>query len=202
MGKATAIEAAHLREQHLVDLHPMLRLPLVALAFPVVRRRPRPQLETFLDAVNAVVLADDEVSLFEYCLSRLLTVQLRESLDPSRYVAFGRRKPAELRKEISTLLAVVAEAGHADSTGAQHPYLVGMQRILPDEHIPFRSPGSAPFALEDVWMPLDSLGPLANHMPVSAVTAAVCHDCLIIVSAATQLRSHCYVSPRPTLNTP
>ncbi|MGQ4661570.1 M48 family metalloprotease [Lysobacter sp. F6437] len=193
LGKATAIEAAHLREQHLVDLHPMLRLPLVALAFPVIRRRPRPQLETFLDAVNAVVLADDEVSLFEYCLSRLLTVQLRESLDPSRYVAFGRRKPAELRKEISTLLAVVAEAGHADSTGAQHAYLAGMQRILPDEHIPFRSPGSAPLALEDVWTPLDSLGPLAKQLLVEAVTAAVSHDGRINVAEAELLRTICGV---------
>ena len=166
LGKATAIEAAHLRERHLADLHPMLRLPLVALAFPVARRRPRPQLEVFLDAVNALVLADDDVSLFEYCLSRLLTVQLRESLDPSRHVAFGRRKATGLAAEIATLLAGMAQAGHADAAGAQHAYLAGMQRILPREHIAYRPSANMPLALEDVWMPLDSLDPLAKQLLV------------------------------------
>jgi len=193
LGKATAIEAAHLREQHLVDLHPMLRLPLVALAFPVVRRRPRPQLEVFLDAVNALVLADDDVSLFEYCLSRLLTVQLRESLDPSRHVAFGRSKAINLSAEIATLLAVVAQAGHADAAAAQHAYLAGMQRILPREHIAYRPTANVPLALEDVWMPLDSLDPLAKQLLVEAVTVAASHDGRVSVAEAELLRTVCGV---------
>ncbi|GAB2614737.1 M48 family metallopeptidase [Novilysobacter erysipheiresistens] len=193
LGKATAIEAAHLREQHLADLHPMLRLPLVALAFPVVRRRPRPQLEVFLDAVNALVLADDDVSLFEYCLSRLLTVQLRESLDPSRHVAFGRRKATDLAAEIATLLAVVAQAGHADAAAAQHAYLAGMQRILPREHVVYRPPANVPLALEDVWTPLDSLDPLAKQLLVEAVTVAASHDGRVSVAEAELLRTVCGV---------
>ena len=79
-------------EQLLDELHPMLRLPLAALAFPVLRLRPRPELDTFLDTVHAVVNADGEVSLFEYCLGRLLQVQVRESLDPATHAQFGRRK--------------------------------------------------------------------------------------------------------------
>ena len=55
------------------------------------------------------------VSLFEYCLGRLLEVQVRESLDPSRHARFGRRKPGSVRQEFATLLAVVAQAGHADA---------------------------------------------------------------------------------------
>ena len=193
LGKAVAIEAAHLRAQHLATLHPMLRLPLAALAFPVMRRRPRPQLEVFLDAVNAMVLADDDVSLFEYCLSRLLTVQLRESLDPSRHVAFGRRRPSQLKDEIAALLAVVAGAGHADPRAAQHAYLAGLQRILPDDHVAYRQPGNGVRALEECWMPLDSLGPLAKQLLVEAVTIAVSHDGRINVAEAELLRTICGV---------
>src|SRR5690606_20334111 len=50
LGEGVADEAMRLRDTALQGLHPMLRLPLAALAFPVLRLRPRPQLESFLDA--------------------------------------------------------------------------------------------------------------------------------------------------------
>ena len=82
LGPEAADHAARIHQQLVADLHPMLRLPLAAMAFPVLRLRPRPQLDAFMDSVHAVVNADGEVSLFEYRLGRLLTVQVRESLDP------------------------------------------------------------------------------------------------------------------------
>src|SRR5690606_39958648 len=106
LGKSVATEAARLQQDHLLALHPMLRMPLAMLAFPVLRLRPRPELATFLDTVHAVIHADGRVSLFEYCLGRLLEVQLREALDPGRYARFGRRKPGNVRREFATLLAV------------------------------------------------------------------------------------------------
>src|SRR5688500_1651818 len=92
LGPGVADHAQRVHQQLLDELHPLLRLPLAALAFPVLRLRPRPDLDAFLDTVHAVVHADGEVSLFEYCLGRLLHVQVRESLDPSRHARFGRRK--------------------------------------------------------------------------------------------------------------
>src|SRR5690606_18327367 len=112
LGVQVAAEARRLREEFLEALHPLLRMPLAALAFPAMRLRPRPELATFLDTVHAVVHADGRVSLFEYCLGRLLEVQLREALDPGRYARFGRRKPGNVRGEFATLLAVVAHAGN------------------------------------------------------------------------------------------
>src|SRR5690606_16178666 len=134
-GQSVAVDAGQLHRQYLAPLHPMLRIPLAELAFPVLRRRPRPQLETFLDAVHAMGMADGKLSLFEYCLGRLLTLQLRESLSPARYAGIGRRQPSQVRQEIATLLAVVASAGHGDHAGGRHAYLAGMQRILPGDHI-------------------------------------------------------------------
>ena len=96
----------------------MLRLPLAALAFPVLRMRPRPQLETFLDTVHAAVHADGDVSLFEYCLAQLLRVHVREALDPARYARFGRRKPGSVRREFATLLPYAPPAGGVQALDA------------------------------------------------------------------------------------
>lgn len=202
LGQTIAVDADQLHRQQLSGLHPMLRIPLAELAFPVLRRRPRPQLELFLDAVHAVGMADGQLSLFEYCLGRVLTLQLRESLSPARHAGIGRREPAALRNEIATLLAVVASAGHGDAVGARHSYLAGMQRILPAASIEYRPPANAPHALEQVWVPLDALDPLAKRVLVEAVTVAISHDGRISVAESELLRTvcamlHCPLPPLP-----
>ncbi len=194
LGTAVATEADHLRETHLLALHPMLRLPLAAMAFPVLRRRPRPDIATFLDTVHAMTHADDHVSLFEYCLGRLLEVQLREALDPARHARFGRRKPGNVKQEFATLLAVVAEAGNpGDRAAAQRAYLAGMQRVLPRDHVPYAPPARGVLALDDVWEPLDALDPLAKQVMVEAITAAVSHDGQVSVAESELLRTICGV---------
>lgn len=193
LGEETAAFATRIHEQLVADLHPMLRLPLAALAFPVLRLRPRPDLDRFLDTVFAVVNADGEVSLFEYCLGRLLTVQVMESLDPSRHARFGRRKPGNVRNEFATLLAVVAHAGHEDAASARRAYLAGLQRVLPRDHLPYAPPANGVLALDAVWEPLDALDPLAKQAMVEAVTAAVSHDGRVSVAEAELLRTICGV---------
>lgn len=191
LGSEVADHALRIHQQLTADLHPMLRLPLAALAFPVLRLRPRPQLDAFMDTVQAVVHADGQVSLFEYCLGRLLTVQVRESLDPSRYARFGRRKPGNVRNEFATLLAVVAQAGHEDRASAQHAYLAGLQRVLPRDHLPYAPPANGVLALDAVWEPLDALDPLAKQAMVEALTAAVSRDGRVSVAESELLRTIC-----------
>ena len=194
MGDEVAREALALHGGDLQQLHPMQRLPLAALAFPVLRRRPRPELETLLDTVHAIVHCDGRVSLFEYCLGRLLEVQLRESLDPARHARFGRRKPGNVRGEFATLLAVVAHAGNpGDPAAAQRAYLAGLQRVLPRDHLPYAPPAEGVLALDAVWPALDALEPLAKQLMVEAVTAAASHDGRISVAESELLRTICGV---------
>ncbi|WP_394001215.1 M48 family metallopeptidase [Luteimonas sp. WGS1318] len=194
LGTAIATEAEHLQQTHLLTLHPMLRLPLASMAFPVLRRRPRPEIGAFLDTVHAMVHADDHVSLFEYCLGQLLEVQLREALDPARHARFGRRKPGNVKQEFATLLSVVAWAGNpGDRAAAQRAYLAGMQRVLPRDHVPYTPPTRGVLALDDVWEPLDALDPLAKQVLVEAITAAVSHDGQVSVAESELLRTICGV---------
>ena len=189
----TGLQAQRIHQQLTADLHPMLRLPLAALAFPVLRQRPRPRLDAFLDAVDAVVHADGDVSLFEYCLAQLLRVHVREALDPARYARFGRRKPGSVRREFATLLALVAQAGHQDDASAQRAYLAGLQRVLPRDHLPYAPPAGGVQALDAVWEPLDALDPLAKQAMVEAITAAIAHDGRVSVAESELLRTLCGV---------
>jgi Zn-dependent protease with chaperone function len=193
LGEAIAARSEDVHRQHLAGLHPLLRLPLAALAFPVLRLRPRPELDAFLDTVHAVVHADERVSLFEYCLGRLLQVQVRESLDPGRHARFGRSRLAQVRSEVSTLLCVVAQHGHGDAAEAQRAYLAGIQRVLPRDHLPYRPREHGVLALDTVWAPLDALDPLARQALVEAVTAAISHDGRISVAESELLRTICGV---------
>jgi Zn-dependent protease with chaperone function len=201
-GEAAAQQAFELRRQHLEALHPALRLPLASLAFPVLRQRPRPELDVFLDTIEAMVHADGRVSVFEYCLSKLLQVQVREALDPARHTRFGRNKATGVRQEFATLLAVVAQAGHPDDpVQAQRAYLAGLQRVLPRDHLAYAPPAGGVQALDAVWAPLDALAPPAKEMLVEALVDAVSRDQQVGVAEAELLRTVCAVlhCPLPAL---
>ena len=193
LGAGVAGEAARLQRELIDELHPMLRLPLAALAFPVLRLRPRPELDTFLDTVHAVVNADGDVSLFEYCLGRLLQVQVRESLDPAKHAKFGRRKLTDVRSEVATLLCVVAQAGNADPADAKRAYLAGIQRVLPRDHLPYLPRANGVLALDEAWTPLDALDPMARQALIEGLTATISHDGRITVAESELLRTICGV---------
>ena len=193
LGSAVAEAAVQCHAGPLEGLHPILRLPLAALAFPVLRLRPRPELATFLDTVHAVVHADGEVSLFEYCLGKLLQVQVVDSLEPGRHAGFGRRKLPQAGSEIATLLCVVARSGHADPQQAQRAYLAGIARVLPRAHLPYLERDGGVRALDGVWEALDALDPLARQALVEGITATIAHDDRVTVAESELLRTICGV---------
>lgn len=193
LGDDIADHALRVHQQLVADLHPMLRLPLAALAFPVLRLRPRPQLDAFMAAIDAVVKADDRVSLFEYCLGRLLAVQVIESLEPARHARIGWRKLDGARNEVALLLAVVAQTGSGEAMLAQRAYIAGMQHVFPQQHPPYAPPAQGVLALDPAWEVLDALHPLAKQSLVEAVTAAISHDGRVDVAEAELLRTICAV---------
>jgi Zn-dependent protease with chaperone function len=193
LGRDTAVLTAALRNERLVDLHPMLRLPLAALAFPVLRQRPRAQLDHALDTVHAVVNTDGRVSVFEYCLGTLLETQMREAMAPSRHAPFGRRRIAQCAPQVATLLALIAQAGHDNTHDALRAYLAGLQSALPQQHIDYAPPAEGVLALDAIWPVLDALEPAGKQRLVEAAAAAVSHDGRISVAESELLRTVCGV---------
>ena len=179
--------------ERMEDLNPMLRLPLAALAFPQLRRRPRAELRAFMDNIYALVHADGEVTLFEYCLGRLLRTQVAEAIDPSRAKASGGRRlgNAEMTQAVVSLLAVLAQAGHDNPADATRAYNAGLMRLYPRLNSPYKPPVDRLAVLDDVLPKLDQVEPMGKELLLEGLVAAISHDGQVSVAEAELLRTVC-----------
>jgi Zn-dependent protease with chaperone function len=190
LDEASADQA--LAQQAAVEgLHPMLRLPLASLAFPLLRRRPRPELEKFLEVCDVLIHSDGQIGLFEYCLARMLRRQVIEALDPSRYRTAGRRKLAQSRDALADLFSVLAEHGHENEPGAKRAFHAGLALVLPGATLVYAPPRDWVSALDRALPPLDAIDPLGKQLLVEGLVAAISHDGRIAVAEAELLRVVC-----------
>jgi len=185
----------------IANLHPMQRLPLAALAFPALRRRPRAQLDVFTATLRSLVEADGRVTLGEYCLARLVGVQLVDALDPASSRVVGRLKLGDVERELKDVLAIVAQHGHDDTPAAQRAYALGIGEVLPAATLVHVPPSDWMEALDRALPRLDRLGAAGKEMVVSALTRAISADGMVSVAEAELLRTICAVlhCPLPPL---
>ncbi|MBN8482744.1 MAG: M48 family metallopeptidase [Xanthomonadales bacterium] len=176
---------------HVARLHPMQRLPLAALAFPALRRRPRAQLEVFVITLRQLIEADGRVGLDEYCLARLVGVLVVDALAPAKTRVMGRLKPAHVRAELCDVFAIVAAHGHEDSEGARRAYALGLHEVLPDVKPEYAPPGDWSLVLDRALPCLDQLAPAGKEMAVRGLTRAISADGMVSVAEAELLRTIC-----------
>jgi Zn-dependent protease with chaperone function len=171
------------------SLHPVLRLPLAELAFPVLRRRPRPQQDAVLATIYALTQADGHVDLGEYCLSRLLYRELYESMHRTSPWQ-GRRAPREaVNQAAATLLAVLAAAGQPDRAVAEAAYRAGLAQVVPGAVLPF---GPVPAVqLEGLWPVLDGLDGPEKQFLVAGMVTVIGDDGVMTVAEIELLRTVC-----------
>lgn len=186
----TAAEVVALAEQT-KSLHPMQRLPLAALAFPALRRHPRPKLQTFVIALTQLIKADGRVSLDEYCLAKLVGVQVIDALNPAATRVMGRVKLGETAMELCDLFAVMAEYGHDDIDGARRAYALGLNEVLPDIKPVYTPPQDWALALDRALPRLDALAPAGKELVVRGLTHAISADGVVSVNEAELLRTVC-----------
>ncbi|MBA8889777.1 Zn-dependent protease with chaperone function [Dokdonella fugitiva] len=175
----------------LAGLHPMQRLPLAALAFPALRRRPRAQLEAFIALLDELVEADGQVTLDEYCLARLVGLQVGDALDPATTRILGRLKLGDVAAELKDVLAIVARHGHDDAVAAQRAYALGLADVLPAATIAYAPPSAWMAALDRALPRLDRLGAAGKELVVGGLTRAISADGTVSVAEAELLRTIC-----------
>ena len=176
----------------LTTLSPIARLPLAALAFPALKQLPEGRQQTLLSALDALVRADGKVDLNEYCLARLLRMQLQEARQPRRTPVDGLKKLPACRDSVILVCAIVAAGGCSDEASARRAWLLAMQQAFPGEAIEWSPPPAAwqaPFerALDD----LDGLMPVAKELVIQSLLAAIHADGQISVEEAELLRVIC-----------
>jgi len=184
-------ESTEKQLSHVGELHPMLRLPLAALAFPALRRLPRSDLHRFVRCADVLVHLDGKVGLFEYCLSRLLQTQVIEALDPARYRPSGKRKLAQCKQSLADLFGTIAAYGHDDPDAMRRAYIAGLLVVLPQERFELAPPKQWHQALDRALRELDGLDAAGKQLLVQGLVVACSHDGRITLAEAELLRTVC-----------
>lgn len=185
----------------LSDLHPMLRLPLAQLAFPALKRRPRPEVDRFVKALNDLVHADGQVDLDEYCLAKLVQAQVVAALDPSASFKSGARKLADASDDLRDLAALVAHFGNDSDEDARRAFQMAMSDALPNVQALYAIPDDWQAALDRALEALTRLTPEGKQLTVQALTRAIAADGKVSVAESEMLRVVCAVlgCPLPPL---
>lgn len=184
---------ANLQNMHgqIAALHPMQHLPLAALAFPALRRRPRQHLQILVAALERVIKADGRVSLAEYCLAKLVGIQVIDALDPAASRVGGRVKLNDVMGDLRDLYSIVARYGHADAASARKAYLLGMNEVNGRAIVDYSPPENWAQALDRALPRLNRLAPAGKELVVRGLVHAIGADSAVTVQEAELLRTVC-----------
>lgn len=199
-GPARSSATASLR--HALEALPAAqRLPLVALTFPRLRRRPREELMQLLATVSQLIRADGHIGMFEFCMGYQLRMQVTDALNPARAEVIGSAKLADCRDQVVALLTALAQCGHDDAVRARQAFLAGINHLYPREVLRYTPLSNAVAPLEDALSKLNQLNAHSKQYLIEALVTTLNHDHRMTVGEAELLRVVCAAlhCPLPSL---
>ncbi|HUQ51447.1 MAG TPA: M48 family metallopeptidase [Gammaproteobacteria bacterium] len=105
-----------------------LRLPVLELALPTLRERPREQLVYLSELLTRLRELEKTPRLFDFVLLRVLNTYLRD-LPGATPAASRRASSLATRSAVRALLANVAAYGTSDAAGARAAYAAGLASV-------------------------------------------------------------------------
>src|SRR6202011_1043908 len=111
------------------DIPPHARIPLVDLALPALRRLSPTQFEQFRGAVNALIACDNETSLFEFMLQKIVMRHLDTRFYPERRPVTQFYDFRPLARDAGILLSATAYAGADAATQAHAAFAKGADSL-------------------------------------------------------------------------
>lgn len=190
LGPTTARAAAGLVDT-MAALPAVARLPLVDLAVPQVAAHPPAYRKALLGLLDELAVADGTVSMFEYCVTRLVWSYLQDAADPYRRSKVGDGSLEQVRPTVTTLLATLAVASGSEQAVARQAYEEALHRLYPDAGPVEPREITWQEALDRGWAGLDGLAPNAKRALVEAMAAAVIADGTVTITEAEMLRAAC-----------
>ncbi|MEO8888815.1 MAG: M48 family metalloprotease [Jatrophihabitantaceae bacterium] len=190
LGHEDAVATAGLADE-VHGLAPQLRLPVLAIASPLVTARPRASLDALVPTLDDMALADGRVSLFEYCLTRLVASYIKDANDPPGRSKPGRAAASSAQDAAFTLLAALAATGNDDPAAAERAFAAAVTTLLPGQSVPYAPPGDTWHALDRGWSTLDAVAPAHKQRLVQAMVVAVRDDGVLTLHEAELLRTAC-----------
>ena len=162
-----------------------LRLPVLELALPTLRQRPREQLAYLSDLLGRVQAAEPAPRLFDFVLLRVLATYLGDIPGAAGRSPRGGR-PLDARSAVRALLATVAAFGHEQASAARAAYEAGVASVgwavAPDD--PAFEPPAAQrdlARLDAALAALASIRPRDKERVLRGVLAAIRADAVTAV---------------------
>ncbi|MBT8083913.1 MAG: M48 family metallopeptidase [Woeseia sp.] len=179
---------------------PEWRLPLLEIAFPTLRQMPLQRIEFMLDIGQRLIEQDGQIELHEFCLYRILKLNLGNALAPS-----ARSRPAakaEVRSAALILLAVIALNGQAAAENRERAFAAGVAKLGKwAKDATLQVPADRVAALRDCLDTLQRVSHSGRQKLVQAVAAVISEDGRLTAGEAELLRAVCasLLCPLPPL---
>jgi hypothetical protein len=166
-----------------------VRLPLVDLALPALRRLSPAQHRTFIENVTAFIRADQQIDLFEYTLTHVLQRHLAPTFERTRPSKVEHYALAPVRKECAVVLSAVAHTGQREPTAAGHAFAEGAKELngLPVSLVPRNDAGLV--GVRDALQNLERVAPRLKKDLMRAFIATAAYDGKVTVGEGEILRA-------------
>jgi Zn-dependent protease with chaperone function len=169
------------------------RLPILEIAFPVLRRREPAELEYLIDLAGRLVEVDGDIDLYEYCFYRVLVSSLQRAMHPSRTPKRRSAKRGPVRDAATDLLRMIAHHGHKNDHDGERAFRAGL-KVFGDWAEDAEYDVEREFTAHLVDRQLDLLTALngeGRQMLVKAITAVIAADGKLTNVEADVMRAVC-----------
>jgi len=174
------------------DAGPVYRLPLLEIAFPMLKNRPAAQIEFLLKIVNKLVQLDGRVNLSEFCFYRILEGHLLQAAQPASKP--GNRVSKKVARQAAVnLMRLVADRGHDDPEQRQRALDAGIALFggWAGEHESPSDSVSSVAILDSSLSALQRMNLAGRQSLIRAVSKTIAYDGKLTVSEAELLRAIC-----------
>lgn len=115
--------------QQCQQLGTRLRLPLIDLALPALKQLDADDRHRFLDVLTSLSHHDGRLSLFEFCLTRILADHLGDRADRAPRIRF--RRYGQLANQLQLVLSIMVHASGARDDAARELFQRAAGGLLP-----------------------------------------------------------------------
>lgn len=175
---------------------PEQRLPLLEMALPALKRRPRRELLEILHTAEDIAPKAGNEQIFPFLLSQVLRLYLEESLHGGATRDSGHLRIRQCIDQASQVLALVASYD-----GNPHPadaaYESGIKRLEITQKPPFNPPELWSKTLRESIKKLDKLRSQDKERFVEALLAVALHDQKVNIQELELVRAICAVMHVP-----
>lgn len=178
------------------------KFALLDLALPTVGSLSGTQIQSLLEAIDEMILADFRVTPFEFALKHIVTRYLRTSGRVTDTPRAGPRTRRPMSGDVAAIIGMIARAGAADLIAAEQAYAIGARAFrLDSERLDPDDKRSLP-QLASSLQRLDQIAPDQKRQLLAALAAAASADGVLQPDEVALMRAFAAAlnCPAPVLN--